>query len=723
MRRKLQNRRGRDIQAHGCERSIPSIPQKPFYLCKMTRKTSLLLLCNFLCVATTIAQPADTLLTDILPAISVRATRSSIKSDANPLAVSVLNAARIRDAQVQLTLAESLPSVPGVFVLGDANFAQDLRISIRGFGARAGFGIRGIKILLDGIPESSPDGQAQVDNLDPAMLQRIEVLRGPSSGLYGNAAGGVISMSTEAPETTSNLQGRIVAGSYGFRQYHLKGGFRAGQTAFKIGVTQVNFDGFRNHSTTKSTLATIKMNWSPASDSSLQLTVLANYTDNPQSDDPGALTAAQDSVDRRAANPVNVQFNAGESLRQLRLAAIVDKKISPQSHFNIRFWAANRNFENRLPFRNGGQVAFQRAAMGGTAQFEYQSKIKSAEGEAKYKFSAGLESDLQSDMRQRFDNNDGLRGMLNLRQEEIFSGLGIFVIGHWQALNRVSISGGARADRIRLRAFDLFFVDGDQSGSRFFQSFNPWLGAAWRLQPRLNLYANLTTNFETPTLTELSNPTGRGGFSASLKPQRTLSTELGLRGRGQKQLSWELVVFQARTRDELTPFELQDQPGRTFYQNAGQSLRRGVEVALSFSPILGLDVWTNYTFSDFRFEQFSVSGSDFAGKTLPGLPQHFGQVTARYSHSSGLLAQVSGQFTGSFFAENANAVSIPATQVFSARLAWRGKFWKVKSEVFLGSDNFTNVHVFNNIRLNAAAGRYYESGAGRRFFCGLQFGF
>lgn len=665
---------------------------------------------------------ADTLRMDTLPLIEITAARSTVKSDESPLAVSVLEAGRIRVAQPQLSMAESLPTIPGVFVLNDANYAQDLRISIRGFGARAGFGIRGIKVLLDGIPESTPDGQAQVDNLDPAMLQRIEVLRGGSAGLYGNASGGVLNLTTEAGDEKTNLEVRMAAGSFGFRQWHAKAGFRSGHTLFKVGLTHVSTTGFRRHSAMKSTLATLKMKWSPAADSSFQLTLLMNYTNSPQADDPGSLNATQDSVNRRAALAANVLYHAGESLQQGRFAVILDKKFSKQAKLNVRLWTALREFDNFLPIRVGGQVDLWRLTAGGMAQFELESKSKNREAQTRYRFVAGLEIDWLQDRRSRYDNEEGVRGALGLRQHEVFSSSGLFLIGHWHPAGKLTLSGGLRGDLIRLRVRDQFLSDGDQSGDRNFQRVSPWIGAAWRLKPRLSLYGNLTTNFETPALIELTNnPEGTGGFANDLKAQRTLSGEIGIRSRGRKQLSWEIALFQARTLGELSPYELADQPGRTFYRNAGYTLRRGVEAALGFAPFKGFDVWMNYTWSDFTFGKYISGGDDFAGKALPGLPRHNGQLSARYQHRGGMFGQLSGRYTGRFFADNANAVNIRATELINARIGWRGLLDKVFCEVFLGSDNVGNARVYNNIRINAGGGRYFEAGAGRSFFAGVQF--
>ncbi len=688
----------------------------------LSRTKSAVLACFMLAGVFGARAQSDTIRTDTLPVIEVRATRTAAPAERTPLAVSTLDARRIRVAQPLLSLSESLPAIPGVFVMNDANYAQDLRIAVRGFGSRAGFGIRGVRILLDGIPESSPDGQAQVDNIDPAAISRIEVLRGPSAGLYDNAAGGIVGIQSE-PVERSGVKGRAVAGAFGFQQYRLKGALRGEHAALGAAVTHAAMKGYRRQAAMQTTMAGFKMHWRPQADTTLRLTFLANYTDSPRADDPGGITASQDSTDRRMAHPANVQFDAGESLRHGRIALLAEKKLSPTGRIEARLWSLWRAFENRLPFRTGGQVGFQRRAGGGMAQYEYENAPRENGEKGRIRGSLGMEFDRQQDDRKRYDNENGTRGALNLRQDETFGSAGLFAIGQWQASERLAVSAGARADWIRLAVRDRFLSDGDQSGERAFRRISPWGGAVWRFGPRLNAYANVSTSFETPTLVELSNnPQGGGGFAPGVEPQRTLSVEAGIRGNKSRRLFWELALFQSRTLDELTPYELPGQPGRIYYQNAGITRRRGVETALHYTPDSPWLIWANYTFSDFRFESFRIGNADYAGRELPGLPRRLGQLSARYTHRSGLLAQVSARHTGRFFAENANAVAIRATTWYAGRIAWLGRLGKTGAEVFLGTDNLGNTRIYNNIRINAAGGRYYEPGAMRSFFAGVSVG-
>jgi len=300
---------------------------------------------------------ADTLRFELRP-VTVTASRLD-NADLNvPVAVSVLNRYRIQGGQQQLVLNEALAAIPGLYTMNSENFAQDLRVSIRGFGARAAFGIRGIKILVDGIPESTPDGQAQVDNIDLGFINRAEVLRGPVSALYGNASGGVISFSSLELPISSYMDGRLSIGDFGFQQIQLKAGQQRGPISYVMNFSRNQADGFREHSAMKNSVVNGKLRWEV--DPNLNFTFLTNYAESPLANDPGALTKDQVAENRSSARDRNVQYNSGESVSQFRIALVAEKKFAPHQTLQARVYFTTRDFENRLPFENGGQVQFNR---------------------------------------------------------------------------------------------------------------------------------------------------------------------------------------------------------------------------------------------------------------------------------------------------------------------------------------------------------------------------
>ena len=271
--------------------------------------------------------------------------------------VSVVDRDRIQNATQQLALDEALTLVPGLYMQNRYNFAQDLRISLRGFGARSAFGIRGVKVIVDGIPETLPDGQAGVDSIDLGSTERIEVLRGPSSSLYGNASGGVIAIQTERGPEQAFIEGRFAGGDYGYERYQLKTGGRAGALDYLLNVSTQQIDGYRDHSFAEGTLVNTRFGYQVNETDRLRVTF--NHTDQPTSDDPGGINAAQAAADPRSARAQNVTFDAGEALDQQRLGFVyeMDRDFGQLLIRNYYVW---RDFANKLPFAGGGSVDLDR---------------------------------------------------------------------------------------------------------------------------------------------------------------------------------------------------------------------------------------------------------------------------------------------------------------------------------------------------------------------------
>ncbi|MCS7035498.1 MAG: TonB-dependent receptor [Saprospiraceae bacterium] len=654
---------------------------------------------------------ADTLREDTLRGVTISVVRMPTLPGRAPLSVSTLQGDWLRRAEPQLTLRESLAAVPGVWLSGEANFAQDIRIAIRGFGARSAFGIRGIRLLLDGIPESAPDGQGQVDNLDLAVVERIEVLRGSSGGLYGNASGGVISLHTDGVSNVPTLRLRTIAGSWGLLQAHVSGSRRLGRHGLRVALTHQRLNGYREHSAMRAALLNARWEW-PSHDSTLRLRLLLNYARSPQADDPGALTAEQTAANRRAAHPTNTRFNAGESVAQGRAGLVVEKAWKSGHSSSARAYALRRNLENRLPFQRGGQVRLRRFAAGTGAQHHWIIRYIT--------ISAGLDFDYQRDDRQRFDNLNGQRGSLELDQIETFVATGLFAAAQWRVHPRWSLSAGLRADRVWLCAADNYSADGDQSGRSTYARLSPWAGLTGSLGDRLQMRANWATHFETPTLGELSNnPYGTGGFHPNLRPQRTQTWEIGLQTNPKKPFQANATLFWATTYDELTPFERPQTPGRLYYQNAGQTQRAGLELTLITRPTPTLAAELTWTSAAFRYVRYSTPAGNFDGNRLPALPQHWGLLDVRYGADRGWFARAQVRYLGDYFADDANQTLIAPVTLLQIRVGYRHCRQRHTLEVFAGADNANQAAYFHHIRPNAAAGRFFEPAAGRTLFAGM----
>ena len=302
-------------------------------------------------------------LADEVSEIIVTATRLDQVARSVPAAISVVSGDKIQQARQQLALDEALASVPGVFFQNRYNFAQDLRIAIRGFGARSNFGVRGIKILIDGIPETLADGQSQVDSIDLASVRQVEVLRGPASALYGNAAGGVISIMSERGSADPYVDARGAMGDYGYRKYQVKTAGAVGRLDYLVSLSDLQVDGYREHSEAENTQLNSRFLYRFSDTTEIGWAISA--TDQPISNDPGGLTRADAAANPRAARDRNVDFDAGEALDQQKLSLSFKHAFPAGGELRARSYYLARDFGNRLPFTDGGIVTFDRAFAGG----------------------------------------------------------------------------------------------------------------------------------------------------------------------------------------------------------------------------------------------------------------------------------------------------------------------------------------------------------------------
>ncbi len=646
--------------------------------------------------------------------VIVEATRVAKDLASIPAAVAVVDAGDIQLGQQQLGLDESLTRVPGLFMLDRYNFAQDLRISIRGFGARANFGIRGIKILVDGIPETLPDGQGQVDSVDIGSAERIVVLRGPSSALYGNASGGVINISSERGTPQPFVEARLSAGEYGFQKHQLKFGGERGRVNYLLNLTHLDFDGYRDHSETRS--SGVNARFHVDIDANSDLAVNLNVTDSPQANDPGGINREDATANPRQARGANVNFDAGESLEQQRLGFAYTRRIGDKHEFRVRNYYVWRDFANKLPFTGGGSVDLERFFVGGGASYSYQGELA---GRAN-RFTAGIDIDLQDDDRLRFDNNLGVLGPLVFDQNEEVTSVGVFAQNEFSLGEHLELTVGIRRDRIKFDVTDRFVADGDDSGSLTFEETSPMAGLLWRATPAVNLYATVSSSFETPTTTELANPGGGGGFNPLLEPQSATNYEVGIKGNLGDRTWFDAAVFSIDVDKELIPFELASQPGRDFFENAGESSRKGIELAVTVRPTEYLETALAYTYSDFSFDRFvDDNGNDFGGNVIPGTPENLLNAEIKYSHPAGYYGVWNALYVDELFVNNANAEKNDAYVVSSLRLGytWSNDDWQLSP--FLGINNLFDEDYSGNVRVNAFGGRFFEPAPDRNLYGGV----
>ena len=638
-----------------------------------------------------------------LDPVVVTATRTETPLANVPAAVSVVDQGDIQLGQPTIGLDESLNRVPGVFIQNAFNFSQDQRISIRGFGTRAAFGVREIKLVVDGILETSPDGQSETDNIDLGSAQRIEVLRGPASSLYGNASGGVISVTTEDGPTRPFLETRITGGYYGLVKPQIKMGGQVGKLNFLFNTSYFYLDGYRDNTRHRNILFTGKLRYTFNPQSSL--TTLMSFTDAPFAGDAGGLTRAQIKQDRRQARDLNVLLDAGERITHGRLGFVYRNEFLPGHEIMVTQYSLFRQLDGKLPIRpagGGGVVVFDRFGIGGSVKYTYDTTF----GGFRNRFMAGVDTQYQIDNRRRFNNDDGKSGKLRFHQDEKVTSVGPFIHNEFYLRENLILTAGLRYDNIRFAVEDRFRGDGDQSGSQTPDQISPMGGILYRPIPSLSLYANVSTAFQVPTTTEFASPDERGGLNPDLGPQKAINYEVGVRGTVMERMRYDVAFFWINIDDELIQFE--GASGRTFFRNAGRSQRRGIESSFTLPLTQELSWTSSYTYLDAQFDRYRTSGGRFDGNDEPGIPPHQLFTELFYAHRSGLYGSANALYVDRFFADDANKNRNDSYTVLNLRMGYEWQIGNGRISPFIGLNNMNNEHYNGLVRLNAAASRFYE---------------
>ncbi|NQY77503.1 MAG: TonB-dependent receptor [Halomonas sp.] len=673
---------------------------------------------SLLLLSTAFAAPvwAQTDTEAVLPTVEVSAPRLARELYATPAAVSTIDQDAIAQGQQRVRLDESLNRVPGVFLQNRDNFAQGQRISIRGFGARAPFGVRGITVMVDGIPYTLPDGQAQLDAIDLDSAERIEVIRGPSSVLYGNAAGGVIDITTADGRDNPGTRLRMGAGSDGYQKMALQNGGVQGDWSHHISLTALNVDGYREQSSTEKYLLNAKLRRELGSDRAL--TAIINLLDNPRSEDPGALNAREVAEGRDQAAPNSLALDAGQTVDQQLIGLQYEDLSAGEGELYLKGFIAQRDFEQQLPFVGSSRLGYQRDYMGASAEYHHEVTL----GNLPLNYIVGVDAVRQKDDRFRNDvNPQGAVGEPLADETQTATSTGVFAQGDLALSELLTLSLGTRFDRVDLDVDDDFAADGDQSGQRTFNEWSGSAGLSYRYRPQHQAYINTGTAFETPTFSEFANPAG-GGFNPSVEPQKAWNREVGLRGYiAPLALDYDVALFSVRVRDELVPY---DEGGRTFYQNAGDTKRDGVELALGWQLA---DQWrldSALTLARYEFDEFATPSERFDGNRIPGLPEQTWVNQLTWENLDERFATLETEYVGDLVADNANETSVDSYWLVNLRV---GDGWQLSQQTrlsaYVGLRNLLDEEHYSNVRLNGTFGRFYEPAPGRSVYGGVELSF
>ncbi|WP_234814852.1 TonB-dependent receptor family protein, partial [Noviherbaspirillum denitrificans] len=543
-----------------------------------------------------------------------------------------------------VNMSELLGASPGIQIRERQNFAQDLQISVRGFGTRSTFGVRGVRILVDGIPATMPDGQGQAATAPLQSVRRIEVLRGPVAQLYGNAAGGVVNVFTIDPPLSADesiTSASLGAGSYGQRQ----AGFTVARGNAELGglldVSHYSTDGYRDHSAAERTQLNGKLKWRPSS--STTITGLVNLFDQPLSQDPLGLTHAQFEQNPRQVVPVALTFDTRKTIEQRQAGVTVEHKFYASNTLNARAYTGVRKVMQTLSFSGaaansaGGVVDLDNDFYGAGLSWTHATKLNGMP----LNWTVGVEADELEQLRRGFINNNGTAGALRRNETDTARNVDVFGQADWMFAPQWKGTVGVRASRVRFAVDDRYITAAspNDSGSVKYNNTSPVLGLVWFANEELNIYGNIGRGFETPTINESAYRPGGTGPNLGLQPSRSRQGEIGMKWKHDGH-TVDLALFQARSRDEIA--QLTTENGRSIFQNVDKVQRRGIEA--SWRKDAGaISTQLAYTLLDAQFRQSFTSGSGAvvaAGNRLPGAPMHSLFAQVEYRPAPGLTTAV-----------------------------------------------------------------------------------
>ncbi len=661
----------------------------------------------------------------LLDPVVVSATRSAERAFDLPIAIDTVTSDQVQRGQLQINLSESLVRVPGISVQSRWNYAQDLQLSIRGFGARANFGVRGVRLYQDYIPATMPDGQGQTGSFSLASVQRIEVLRGPFSSLYGNAAGGVISVFTEDGPTPPQASAQMIGGSYGTWNAIAKFEGRNGAADYVVAGNHFETDGYRDHSVASRDLLNVKLKVAAAPDTTI--TMIGNWLDQPDAQDPLGLTRAQWEADPRQADPVATAFDTRKSVTQLQGGATVDQRFGGDTDLRVTGYGGTRQVRQYLAFpgsgptSSGGVTDLDRSFGGVDARLT--TRLAFAGGPLTLTLGANYET--QSERRQGFVNDNGTSGDLRRDEDDTISNADAYLQFAWLPFDALSLLAGVRYSDVRFRSDDHYVNVGnpDDSGRSSYSHASPVLGAVLHVQPNVNVYANYGQGFETPTFVELAyRPVGTG-LNLGLQPSVSNSGEIGLKALFGAQQRLNLAAFNIETTDEIVINVATG--GRTTYKNAAKTRRRGVEVAWEGNLGAGFAGYAAYTYLSAKFAADATTGVPPLlvpkGARLPGVPaaNAYGEVTWSYPEAAGLVAGLEVQYAGKMYVNDRNTDAAPAYTIGNLRIGFEQRIGSWLFREFARLNNFTNRNYVGTVIVGDTNGRYFEPAATRNFVLGL----
>ena len=706
------------------------------------RRSVLVLSCLSAAVSSALAQSAGGANTassaasapQVLPAVVVTATRTEVQAFDTPASISRIDSDDVHNAHSLVNISEDLSGVPGLVARDRQNYSQDVQISVRGFGARSTFGIRGVRLYVDGIPATLPDGQGQITNVELDSVGRIEVLRGPFSALYGNSSGGVIQVFTEEPAKVPSWEASVSGGSFGALRLGAKASGTSGDFGYVLSASKFQVDGYRDHSAADRKLGNAKLNWRLGEGS--KLTLIVNSVSLPMAQDPMGLTRAQYTANPRSVDPSAISFNTRKSVEQTQLGAIYEQRVNAANSFTVTAYSGHRGTEQfqsipvasqASPLYPGGVIELARDYQG----LDTHWTLKANPFDAPLSIVGGLSYDALDEHREGYQNfigsTLGVQGALRRNENNHVHNFDEYLQANWQLTQQWSLNAGLRHSSVQFKSQDHYIVgtNGDDSGSAKYGATLPVLGVMYALNADVHLYASAGKGYETPTLNELAyRPGNLLGLNFGLQAATSKSYEAGIKTRMANLGELTAALYDTTTEHEIVT--LTSLAGRSTYQNAGGTRRTGIELGWNRSWMDNLRAQVAATVLNARytdaFQTCTVAGCSTtsttyvtvpSGSRMPGLPKNSVFASLGWVPPTGWRGGVEARYLSRVYVNDVNSDSASGYAIASANLGYLLSTAQWDFSAFARVDNLFDRSYVGSVIVNDTNSRYFEPSPGR----------
>lgn len=668
-----------------------------------------------------------------LPTIKVEATRTDTTSMETPASIFRIDMPK-NDQSAQVNLTEVVKGIPSVQLRNRENYAQDLQLSMRGFGARSTFGVRGIRLYTDGIPATMPDGQGQTSNIDLSSLSHLEVLTGPFSSLYGNSSGGVVLATTKEGQGKDSIEMSYAGGSHNKNRAGLvlQGGAKnQNEPSYVISSSYFDTDGYRDHSRAEKVLNNAKLMWNL--DDGSKINWVTNYV-KIHADDPQGLNRTQWQQNPRQVNDVNNVYNVRKDIEQTQTGVTWSKPINDQHELYAMAYFGNRQVTQYQsipqsaqvnPNHAGGVIDFERNYYG--ADFRWTGK----ELLPNTTFSAGLAVDTMDEDRKGYENFNlvngkpsyGLKGALRRDENNTLWNVDPYLQASWQFLPTWRLDSGVRYSNVHYKSKDHYLSNGNDSDKTDYNKVLPSAALSWQILPVLLAYTSYAKGFETPTFTEMAyNADSKiTGFNFGLKPSQSDNYEIGLKSQNQLG-NFTLAVFQSSTKDDIVSAGTSN--GRSTFRNADKTLRKGVEFAWNKKLWKDLEMNTSYGYLDAKFDAAIPAVGTVKvvqkGNAIPGIAKNQAFLGLAWKPEQGFYAGVDAQYMDKVYVDDINSDTAASYMAASAYTgyAWKYADWSLNG--FARVDNLFDKNYAGSVIVNDSNSRFFEPADGRNWSAGIK---